>query len=130
MKFEMHPNETVQDIQQKFNKLFNYLKIEFYKTPHQESQASDKKEQYLHNTPIREIYKQDSPIVFQIDPSMTTANFEQILNKDFGLHVQLMRLQRGTWLQTTQSDELTLKAQNDRGMAADIHIENTDYRDE
>lgn len=97
------------------------MRPEFYKTGHKVNEATAKNEQYLHNVTLRDMLPDAEQLNIPIDPAQTTADFEQLM-QTFGLNVQLFRNQRGTWLQTTQSDSLTLKAQNDRGRDADSDI--------
>ena len=121
MKWNLHAHDTIQTMQHAFQQFFSHLRPEFYKKAHGVNEATAKNEQYLHNVTLRDILPDVEQIQVPIDPAQTTANFEQMM-QTFGLHVQLFRNQRGTWLQTTQSDSLTLKAQNDRGRDADTDI--------
>ena len=122
MKFKLSANDTVQQVQQKFREVFSHLSIEFYRKPHQEEQASAAKEQYLHNVFIKDITQQEKDMDIEINPLHTTADFEQYMETEHGLHIQVMRLQRGTWLQTTTSDHLSLEEQNNAGIAADTRV--------
>lgn len=123
MTLTLHPSQTIQQIQEKFKEKFSHLKIEFYKKPHQDEEGNPKRDQYLHNITLSEMTQsnEDIQVVFQHD--MSTAAFEQYMETEFGLHVQVFRQQRGTWLQTTHSDSLTLTQQNEKGIQADQDIE-------
>lgn len=121
MKWNLHAHDTIQTMQQAFQQFFSHLRPEFYKKAHGVQEASTRGEQYLHNVTLQSILPDTEQINVPIDPAQTTADFEQMM-QTFGLNVQLFRYQRGTWLQTTKSDSLTLKAQNDRGRDADNDI--------
>jgi hypothetical protein len=121
MKWTLHPHDTIQTIQHAFQQFFSHLRPEFYKTPHGVHEASARGEQYLHNITLQQILPNTELLSIPIDPAQSTGEFEQMM-QTFGLNVQLFRNQRGTWLQTTNSDSLTLKAQNDRGRDADADI--------
>ncbi|QLH44955.1 MAG: hypothetical protein HWD58_04695 [Bacteroidota bacterium] len=61
----------------------------------------------------------DRGVQIALDPDMPTGRFEQHFESEFGLHIQIFRLQQGVWLQTTSTDHLSLKEQNQRGLDAD-----------
>lgn len=123
MKLQIKPSDTIQIIQEKFQAVFSHLKIEFYTHAHHTSEGSAKNEQYLHNITLKEIIKSDLAIEIDIDATMSTAAFEQYFLETYQISIQVMRKQRGTWLQTTKSDSLSLEAQNQKGIQADIDIE-------
>ena len=116
------PHETIQQIQEKFRQAFSHLKIEFYRSAHLPEEGNRKQDQYLHNVTLQEMSGREEPIVLTLDPNMPTADFERLFEQQYGLHIQVFRQQRGTWLQTTHSDALSLKQQNERGLQADIDI--------
>jgi len=123
MQIQFSQSATIQEIQAQFKSTFSHLKLEFYKKPHHHEEGNMKKDQYLHNVTLGEIMEAQADISITIDDNMTTAEFEQWFETNHQLHVQLFRLQRGTWLQTTATDQLTLIEQNEKGIQADIHIE-------
>lgn len=116
------PHETIQQMQDKFRKAFSHLKIEFYRSAHHPEEGNRKQDQYLHNITLQEMSDCKEPLVLTLDPDMRTADFERLFEQHYGLHVQVFRQQRGTWLQTTHSDALSLREQNERGLQADVDI--------
>lgn len=122
MTLKLHPAQTIQQIQEKFKKRFSHLKIEFYKKSHQDEEGNFKRDQYLHNITLEEMTQSTEDLHLDIQPDMTTNAFEHYMEAEFGLHVQVFREQRGTWLQTTHSDSLTLAQQNEKGIQADQDI--------
>lgn len=116
------PHETIQQAQEKFRQAFSHLKIEFYRSAHHPEEGNRKQDQYLHNVTLQEITGCEEPLVFALDPNMRTADFERLFEQRYGLHIQVFRQQRGTWLQTTHSDTLSLREQNERGLQADVDI--------
>lgn len=119
MKLVFKLSDSIQEIQSKIQHHFSHLKIEFYKNAHHEEEGSSKKEQIMHNVLLKEIYKKNEDIELEIDPTESTSNFEKMFEVKFGLHVQVFRLQHGTWIQTTHSDHLTLEEQNNKGLEVD-----------
>lgn len=116
---ELLPTDTIQDVQQKFRLHFSHLRPEFYKKLHHTDEGSPRKEQFLHNITLSELMVPDQGVQIALDPDMPTGRFEQHFESEFGLHIQIFRLQRGVWLQTTSTDHLSLKEQNQRGLDAD-----------
>ena len=123
MTLTLTSKETIQEIQTNFRTLFSHLRPEFYKKSHHSEEGNAKNEQYLHNVTLAEITGNEEDILLEIDPNMSTSDFEQHVMQQHQLNVQLFRLQRGTWLQTTLTDTLSLEAQNQKGIQADIDIE-------
>lgn len=116
------PGDTIQQMQEKFRSAFSHLKIEFYRSAHSDEQGNRKEDQYLHNVTLREMTGHEKPIVMALDANVPTGDFERFFEREHKLHIQVFRQQRGTWLQTTHSDGLSLKAQNERGIHADVDI--------
>jgi hypothetical protein len=52
-----------------------------------------------------------------------------MFEEKYHLHVQLMRLQKDSWLVTTNSQELSLQEQNERGIASDTDLANALLKD-
>ena len=58
----------------------------------------------------------------EISPTMTVNDFEQNLQNEFGLSVQVFRKSMGTWIATTESDSWTFAKQNEKGEEASTNI--------
>lgn len=119
---QFHAGDTIQQMQENFRRHFSHLKIEFYQRAHQDAEGNMKRDQYLHQVTLRELTGKDGDLLLNADPNQSTGELEHWFEKEHGLHVQVFRLQRGTWLQTTHSDSLSLQEQNEKGMQADIDI--------
>lgn len=122
MILNIKSSDTIQEIQQNFQKIFSHLRPEFYKNSHAHHEGNARNEQYLHNVQIGTITGTMEDFEIKIENNMTTMEFESMLEKQWNLHVQIFRKQRGTWLQTTQSDALSLESQNQLGVEADMDI--------
>jgi hypothetical protein len=57
-----------------------------------------------------ESYPHDAEVEIRAD--MTVSEFEQLFEKEFGLHVQVYRKDGNAWTETTLSDNLSLREQN------------------
>lgn len=129
MTLHLLPSDTVQDIQKKFTERYSHLRPEFFKKFHKESNEYLKKEQYLHNITLSEMLGHQEEVIIPIDKNMTTEAFEAYFENEYQLHVQLMRLQKDSWLMTTQTQHLTLGEQNQKGIEADNEIAPTSIKD-
>lgn len=119
MKLVFKQSDSIQQMQGKIQHHLSHLKIEFYNTAHQDEEGSAKKEQIMHNVLLKDFYKKNEDIELELDVTTSTSDFEKMFEEKFGLHVQVFRLQHGTWIQTTHSDHLTLEEQNNKGLEAD-----------
>ncbi len=58
-----------------------------------------------------------------ITPNMTVAELEQNFNDVYGLSVQVFRKSGNVWLETTATDDWTLKSQNEQGQELSDYYE-------
>jgi hypothetical protein len=113
---------TVADIQERFEKCFPLLKIEFYRTAH-----TWKKHSSLHDIidpieTIGSIRKKHEPGILDIKSWYQTGQVERDFRERFGLNVQIYRKRKDGWVQTISTDNLTLKEQSDLTLrSAGIH---------
>jgi len=129
MIIHIKPNNSIQEIQANFKETFSHLKPEFFKLFHHESGEYIKTEQYLHHITFKEILNLTEDLHINIDKQMSTEAFEKMFEEKYHLHVQLMRLQKDSWLVTTNSQELSLQEQNERGIASDTDLANALLKD-
>jgi hypothetical protein len=112
---KIHEDMRIIDLQSEFNLKLPYLKIEFYKSPHKAGEGSEQGMLVDPYTKIKEASSVDSSGELVLNPEMTVANFEGLLNEQFGLNAQVFRKSQGVWLQTTATDDWTLSKQNEAG---------------
>lgn len=124
MKLQINKSTTIVEIQTEFSKLFPFLKIEFFTRPREaDGSLWSKHMVFNHNKTMDEVgqLKADNNTI-EISPSMTVNAFEQNLQKDFGLSVQVFRKSMGSWIATTESDSWTFAVQNEKGEEAATNI--------
>ena len=115
MNLTIRPSRLISEVQDEFNKMFPYLKLEFFKN------RSGKKLDYSVNNIIRHNQKlaegQINPVdgLIDIEPGMTVKELEKHFQDEFSLAVQVFRRSGNVWLETTMTDNWTLKHQNDHG---------------
>ena len=112
MKLFLSSESTARDINKEFQKNFPYLKLEFYRRKHNIEESSYWEESLSGNTLLKEIKGNLLPGMITISPLDTVAELEQRFQKNFGLPVQVYRKTRDVWLETVQTDDLTLESQN------------------
>ena len=109
MHLHISDHKTVEDLQDRFNLCFPYLKIEFYKD--EDTTENRKCNIATSNTRIGELRKKAGPEIFDIKSWDKTECVKQGLKEIYGLHVQIFRLHKNEWIPTSYSNELTLKQQ-------------------
>lgn len=113
MLLKIFDHEKIDEIQDKFNECFPYLKIEFYSQPHKWHEGSSVDYLIQPGTFIEDIRNTHESGILSIKSWNKTGHVEQEFKRMFGLNVQIFRLHKDKWIQTIDSDELTLKEQSD-----------------
>ena len=106
-------SKTVEDLQDRFNKCFPYLKLEFYKEADRHSGACKKSDLIQPHTYLGDILPKSYSGILDIKSWDKTSKVKNDLKEIFGLNVQIFRVHNGQWIPTTYSDELTLRQQYD-----------------
>lgn len=112
---KIYNSKPLKDLQEEFNKRFPYLKIEFFKTPHEEGLRSQEEDRLDPNLSIGAVREKSNVGFMSMDGKMQVGFFEKTFEDSFGLNVQVYRKSHGKWLQTWVSDVWTLEEQNNRG---------------
>lgn len=129
MKINIKSNRTITDIREEFNGYYPFLKLEFFKKPHEESESSLRKEMIPGTFTLGEIMKIKKEGVVNLKNSMTVAELEQELRDIYGLFGQVFRKSGRVWLETTVTDNLTLQTQNDLGKEKSTPAQQPDITD-
>jgi hypothetical protein len=113
IKIVVDQDKKIDAIQEEFNSLFPYLKLEFYLSPSKP------------NRPLRYIKNKSKAISkFKIEPGkrnfnitsdITAAEIHKSFMDIYGLGVQLFRKSGKAWLEATLTDSWTLAEQNGQG---------------
>lgn len=122
-------SQHLDSIKEDFNKGFSFLKLEFFKGSHGSNEPSAKKELVKGNPLLGNLVKTNVEGYIDIVPSMTVAQLEQLFFDKFGLNVQVFRKSGMVWLETSATDNMTLKGQNELGMEKSKPVEKTDITD-
>lgn len=112
--------KQINDIQKEFNAKFPFLKLEFYKTQHGVGEGTPDKEKLNAQKTIGEVRNIHNTGDLSINENMTVITLEQELYNTYGLNAQVFRKSGNLWLQTTSTDDWTLKVQNEKGGASTL----------
>lgn len=110
MFLQITDSMTIGEVQDRFNECFPFLDIAFYSKPHDLYEGSDKKYLYSNKIRISNIRHKHVNGVVEIKSWDTIATVEKKMKDIFDLNAQIFRYDAiGCWIQTTHSDDLTLK---------------------
>lgn len=115
MKIVINDHRKISAIQEEFNTVFPYLKIEFFSKPHKQGGASAKKLIKHGSKTLGECRTIHTKGHISITPKMTVVDLEQRFGDVYGLGVQVFRKSGKVWLETTVTDGWTLEEQNSQG---------------
>lgn len=115
MNMLIDDNRRISELQEEFNNLYPFLKIEFLKHPYSSAPHNLKKDTYPNHTMLRDCRKNHNSGVIELADTMKVSEFEKILSESYGLYAQVFRHSGNIWLITTATDGWTLKTQNDEG---------------
>ena len=113
MYLHINDSMTVEDVQERFNECFPFLKIAFYAKAHKEFQTCKKQDLYPGVNFIGDIRKKHYNNALEIKSWYKTSRVEKDLKEKYGLNAQIFRWDKTNgWIQTSLSDELTLDQQS------------------
>ncbi len=115
MEIIINDHRKIFAIQEEFNTMFPFLKLEFLSKPHEPDGAPGKKFVKQHSKTLgecRTIHKKGN---LTITPNMTVAELEEHFREVYGLAVEVFRKFGETWLETSPTASWTLEKQNLEG---------------
>lgn len=115
MKLLISDKRKISAIQEEFNQLFPFLKIDFFQKLHKPRRDVPKSQIKLLHKTISEFRSTHKNGTLTVIPSMTVTELEKKLNETFGLSAQVFRKSGNVWLKTTVTDCWTLEEQNKQG---------------
>lgn len=114
MQLDVYKNMTIKELNEQFSHHFPFLKLEFFMYHHHFDGTPVKKEVHsgLYLEEASEFFKEGS---IYFSPSTTVAELEQQFQIEIGLPVKVFRRSGDLWVETTQTEHLTLTKQNSMG---------------
>ncbi len=126
MKIAINDKRKIFAIQEEFNTLFPFLKIEFFSKPHKVGGPSAKKLMKHNAKTLEECRTIHNKGQITITPNLTVSDLEQKFQDVYGLSVQVFRKSGKVWLETTVTDGWSLAEQNRQGEALSSTSKTTD----
>ena len=115
MKLTIAGARSIQDVQHDFNAGYPYLKLEFFRPLNRTQVQASANTMLKHSLMIREARRLQHDGDIEINDSMKVGELENLLKQQYDLYAQVFRKSGNVWLETTMSDNWTLKQQNDHG---------------
>ena len=115
MQLDLSTRAKIKDIKKQFALDFPFLKLEFFRHRHKAGESSALVQKHADHLHLSEVSATVKEAVFSFMPSTTVAEFEQRLQAEHGLPVQVFRKAGNLWLETVQTDNLSLEKQNAMG---------------
>lgn len=113
MIIEINKNRAIADLQYDFSRLYPFLKLDFYKNTNGRL-GSFIKQKYNKIT-LLNIAGNQKEGDLEITDFMSVGELEKTFQNRFGMAVQVSRKSGTIWLETTMTDNWTLKQQNEHG---------------
>ena len=136
MKIHISNKKKIAALQEEFNHLFPFLRLEFFSKPHYSYEGNSRKYLISDSKTIGDCSKAHQRSTISITPGMKVEELEKIFQDIFGLFVQVFRQSGKVWLETTMTDDWTLAEQNKQGEELSKHRQEKekpfsaeDYRD-
>ena len=107
--------KNISSIKEEFNSIFPYLKLEFFKHKHGISNPSPKKDLFESSINLNQITKKYRDGFINITQDIEVGKLERLFQDQFGLSVQVFRKSGSSWLETTFTNDWSLKRQNETG---------------
>lgn len=114
MILHLSKNKSLHDVQTEFNSYFPYLKIGFFNKRHKAFQGTDRTALLKPEIKLPLTGGKDN-VEIEISESMTVRALEDMFKEQLNLNIQVFRKSGRSWLETTVTDNWTLKKQNEEG---------------
>lgn len=118
--------KTLEKIQEEFNEMFPFLKIEFYTGRHASGEGSPAMQQLDPSLTIGESRQKKTEGDLKIAEEMSVAELERQFADRYGLNAQVFRKSGEIWLQTTATDSWSLEEQNRKGERSTLSLYDND----
>ena len=116
MQLIINGERLISEVQGEFTKTFPYLRIEFFRNGVVRQHRYPAHLKITGNYKLKDawVWKKDNGSL-ELRDSMSVLELENAFMDNFGLSVQVFRKSGNIWLETTMTDDWTLKQQSDHG---------------
>lgn len=108
MRLNITGSRSIEEVQAEFSKAYPFLKLEFFRLPNH-------KQMLTRSLKIKDARRSGHDGTLELSDGMKVQELESEIRLTYGLNVQVYRKAGNIWLETTRSDNWTLKQQNDHG---------------
>lgn len=115
MKIQILDENTIQEVQEAFNRFYPFLRIEFFNKPQVKNELNSNSGLISANKKVGAVRKIQQSGYLSVDPERTVLEIEEELKHKFGLNAQIFRKSGSLWIETSLTDAWSLKLQNDEG---------------
>jgi hypothetical protein len=112
MELLISRNKKVASVQKEFQNRFPFLKIEFYNAKHAEGEGSSNQSLVQADFELSKVSANLKDGNIHISPIMTASELEKTFSDSFDLNIQVFRKSGRIWLQTINTDDLSLNELN------------------
>lgn len=120
MKLQINRDTKIKDVQKEFTDVYPFLKVEFYKKPHEEKELTHKKFRLNSDKILSRESESFNQSEIDIHKNKTVAELEKEVYEKLGIAMQVSRRSGNIWLETSSTDDRTLEMQNEQGQAMSI----------
>lgn len=126
MHLHITPNRLISEVQKEFNRLFPFLKIEFFSSKSFTKGDYSAKHLLPQNRRVGDGQAFTKGGNIEITEEMRVNELERLFKDQFSLAVQVFRKSGNLWLETTMTDNWTLQQQNNHGKEISTHANRKD----
>jgi len=108
-------DKKISAIQADFNGQFPFLKLEFFHHRHKIFRGSPKNDMVSGELTLAQCRKKHVSGTIHINDNLKVSELEKLFQEMYGLSAQVFRKSGRSWIETTVTDDWSLKQQNDLG---------------
>lgn len=112
----INSEKKISVIKEEFNHEFPFLKLEFFKHKHAINKGNHYTDMIQNDFTLKQLHKNNGNTSLVVTEDMQVGVLEQLFQEKFGISAQVFRKSGRSWLETSVTDDWTLKRQNDEGM--------------
>jgi len=113
MHIHIHDQTSLKDIEDVFSAYYPFLQLRFYKKPHKHFETSPEQERLSEDVIVADLLHTHKDGILEIMPDQRIDSVEDEFLKRFGLSIQILKKEKGVWVQTTGLDSYSLKEVNE-----------------
>ena len=115
MVLTINDNHKLSEVKDQFNALFPYLKLEFFRHKHDVKRSNPKTDMLSSDLTFKKVRKKHTEGAIVVKENMSVASLEQLFQDVFGISVQVFRKSGRSWIETSVTDDWSLRRQNEEG---------------